>query len=171
LAATWVRFELARTALNLDDSLPEAHASPAYVHLMRRQHAEGVAEAERAVALLPSGLHVTRVLAEVPRFLGRPDESISPSTLEAAAELVIKNWTCGQRGGALLSPWASVDTSKPASRGRVKTGQLSAAPSTKFLPRSIVTEQGSGVAAQDDVARSVCSRVRQLFGPHVRTWA
>ncbi len=68
--------ELAQKALALDDSLPEGHASLAYVHLMRRQHAEAVAEAERAVALLPSGLHVTRVLAEVLRFSGRPGDSV-----------------------------------------------------------------------------------------------
>jgi adenylate cyclase len=60
-------FELAQEALALDDSLPEAHASLAYVYLMRRQHTEAIAEAEQAVALLPSGAHVTRVLAEVLR--------------------------------------------------------------------------------------------------------
>ena len=52
---------------------------------------------------------------------------------------------------------ASADTSKPASRGRVKTGQ------------SLQDEPSYRGGRQS--CKSTCSFVRQLRGPHLSTWA
>lgn len=67
--------------------------------------------------------------------------------------------SCSNRmcDGAIVSREASVDTSKPASRRRVKSGQ------------SLQDEASYRGGRQS--CKSACSFVRQLRGPHLSTWA
>ncbi len=69
-------FELAQKAVALDDSLADSHVALAWAHLVRRQHTEAIAEAERAIALNPGHADATATLAMILDYSGRAEESI-----------------------------------------------------------------------------------------------
>jgi len=69
-------FALAQRATALDDSLPVAHQTLAYVFLMRKQFEQAIAEAERALALEPSDADACVTLAEILSCTGRPQEAV-----------------------------------------------------------------------------------------------
>jgi len=48
-------YELVEKALAMDDSLPWAHISLSFIYILKREYDKAIAEAERAVALDPSG--------------------------------------------------------------------------------------------------------------------
>jgi adenylate cyclase len=68
--------ELHRKAIELDASLAIAHAALGYWLMMARQYDEGIAEAERAVALDPSSADVIHTYAAILTFAGRRTEAI-----------------------------------------------------------------------------------------------
>jgi adenylate cyclase len=67
---------LAQQALSLDESLPGAHQTLAYVYLLNKQFDEALVEAERAVILDPNEADACVTLAEVLSCAGRPQEAI-----------------------------------------------------------------------------------------------
>jgi adenylate cyclase len=67
---------LAQRAVSLEDSLPGAHQTLAYVYLMRRQFDQALAEAERAVALDPNDADACVTLGEILSCVGRPQEAV-----------------------------------------------------------------------------------------------
>lgn len=68
--------ELARKALTLEDDTGMTHLMMAQVHLLKREHDQALAEAERAVFTRPSchGAHAAK--ANILNYLGRPAEAI-----------------------------------------------------------------------------------------------
>ena len=66
----------ARHAVSLDETLPGAHQTLAYVHLMKKQFDEAIAEAERAVTLDPNDADACVTLSEVLSCAGRPHEAV-----------------------------------------------------------------------------------------------
>ncbi|HEV8717488.1 MAG TPA: tetratricopeptide repeat protein [Candidatus Binatia bacterium] len=68
--------DLAQRATTLDDSLPVAHQTLAYVFLMRKQFEQAIAEAERAVALEPNDADACITLGEILSCVGRPQEAV-----------------------------------------------------------------------------------------------
>jgi len=69
-------FELARKAVSMDDSLPEAHGVLGYVHLWRKEHGEATAELEKTLALDPNNADGHAGLGEMLVWVGRSDEGI-----------------------------------------------------------------------------------------------
>jgi TolB-like protein/class 3 adenylate cyclase/Tfp pilus assembly protein PilF len=70
-------FELANKALTLDDTNANAHADLSYLFLLRRQHDQAIAEAERAVALAPNAAYINFSVGRALRYAGRPEEAIT----------------------------------------------------------------------------------------------
>jgi adenylate cyclase len=68
-------FELAKRALDLDDSLPEAHRILGDVYLYRKQHEKAMAELERAIAFNPNYADAFAALAEVLNWTGKPERT------------------------------------------------------------------------------------------------
>jgi TolB-like protein/class 3 adenylate cyclase/tetratricopeptide (TPR) repeat protein len=69
--------EMAQRALELDPDLPDGLAAMAYFHLLRREHDEAVALAERAAALGPSNTDVHHVAAEMCNYAGLAEQGLS----------------------------------------------------------------------------------------------
>jgi adenylate cyclase len=69
-------FELARKAVELDDAQPTAHWTLGYVYLMKRQHEQAIAEAERTIALDPNNANAYVQLGDLLVFVGRAQETI-----------------------------------------------------------------------------------------------
>jgi adenylate cyclase len=67
---------LARQAIGLDDTLPDAHSLLAKVYAVQRQYDQAIAEGERAVALDPSNAESYAGQAEVLNFAGRPEHAL-----------------------------------------------------------------------------------------------
>jgi adenylate cyclase len=68
--------ELAQKALAVDDSLPLPHLLLSDFYVIKREHDKAIAEAERAVALDPSGSAAYSTYARVLNFAGRSEEAI-----------------------------------------------------------------------------------------------
>jgi adenylate cyclase len=68
--------KLLQKAIELDDTLPEAHGRLGFLYSMTRQHEKGVAEAEKAVALNPNSAMAHVMLGKTLVFDGRWEESI-----------------------------------------------------------------------------------------------
>lgn len=68
--------ELAKKAISLNDSLPQAHYLLGFVHLWKRQHELAIEELERVIALDPNGADGHAGLAEVLTWVGRDEEAI-----------------------------------------------------------------------------------------------
>jgi adenylate cyclase len=68
-------FELAKKALGLDDSLPEAHRILGDVYLYRKQHEKAMAELKRAIALNSNYADAFAALAEVLNWTGKPERT------------------------------------------------------------------------------------------------
>ncbi|NIO04326.1 MAG: tetratricopeptide repeat protein [Proteobacteria bacterium] len=68
--------ELAKKAISLNDSLPQAHYLLGFVHLWKRQHELAIEELERVIALDPNGADGHAGLAEVLTWVGRHEEAI-----------------------------------------------------------------------------------------------
>jgi len=68
--------ELAKKALAIDDSIPVAHIMLSFVYNNKREYDSGIAEAERAVSLNPSGAGPYGVYADALLLACRPKEAI-----------------------------------------------------------------------------------------------
>ncbi len=68
--------EMAQRALALDDSLSLAHDILGQIYLVKKQHDEAIAEAERATALDPNRADGYVDLALILRFSGRAEEAV-----------------------------------------------------------------------------------------------
>jgi adenylate cyclase len=68
--------ELAQKAIDLDDTNAHAHADMGLVYVVSRQFEKAIAEAERAVALSPSGAVVAGIAAAIHVHVGKPKEAI-----------------------------------------------------------------------------------------------
>jgi adenylate cyclase len=68
--------EMAQLALALDDSLPQAHGILSQIYLLKKQHDQAIAEAERAIALNPNRADGYVDLALILRFSGRAEEAV-----------------------------------------------------------------------------------------------
>ena len=68
--------ELVKKALAIDDSIPIAHIMLCVVYYRKRQYDKAIAEAERAVALDPSGWGSYSVYGDTLLAAGRPKEAI-----------------------------------------------------------------------------------------------
>jgi adenylate cyclase len=60
----------------VDDSLARAHEALGTAYLWKKQHAQAIAEAERAIALDANFAEAYISLAETLKFTGRPEEAI-----------------------------------------------------------------------------------------------
>ena len=69
-------YELVKKALAMDDSLPWAHISLSFIYILKREYDKAIAEAERAVALDPSGSEAYSQYASTLLFACRPEEAI-----------------------------------------------------------------------------------------------
>jgi adenylate cyclase len=69
-------FELAKKTISLNDSLSAAYTLLSHVYLWRKQHAQAIAEQERAIALNPNDANVYADLAEIMAWMGRPQEAL-----------------------------------------------------------------------------------------------
>ena len=69
-------FSLGQKAVALDDSQPTAHETLAYAYLGKKQHAQAIAEAERALSLDPNFADAYITLGDILSFAGRPEEAI-----------------------------------------------------------------------------------------------
>jgi adenylate cyclase len=69
-------FTLAQRAAGLEDSLPVAHQTLAYVFLMRKQFDQAIVEAERAVALDSNDADACITLGEILSCTGRAQEAV-----------------------------------------------------------------------------------------------
>ena len=69
-------FELAKKAVDLDDSLPTAHEALSYVYLGKKQFDQAVTEAEKATSLDPNNADALVTLAEIYSCVDRPEEAI-----------------------------------------------------------------------------------------------
>ena len=69
-------FALAQRAAGLEDSLPVAHQTLAYVSLVRKQFDQAIVEAERAVALDPNDADACSTLGEILSCTGRAQEAV-----------------------------------------------------------------------------------------------
>jgi tetratricopeptide (TPR) repeat protein len=67
---------LIQQALALDASLPSVHGRLSRVYVWKKQHAEALAQAERAVALDPNDAEGYLRLAEVLNFAGQPETAL-----------------------------------------------------------------------------------------------
>jgi tetratricopeptide (TPR) repeat protein len=68
--------ELVQKAIVLDDTNADAHADLGLVYVVSRQFEKAIAEAERAVALSPSGSRVAGIAASIHLHSGLPKEAI-----------------------------------------------------------------------------------------------
>ena len=68
--------ELAEKAIELDDSLADAHALLGYLYTMRRQHEKGVSQAEQAIALNPNSASAYHWYGLTLNYAGRHEEAI-----------------------------------------------------------------------------------------------
>jgi adenylate cyclase len=68
--------DLARRAVALDEFLPVAHQTLAYVHLGERQHDQAIAAARRAVALDPNDADACVTLGEILSCAGQAEEGV-----------------------------------------------------------------------------------------------
>ena len=69
-------FNLAKKALDIDDSDSMTHALLGSVYLMMRKYEEAIAAGERSVALDPNGAMAHGLLGMTLSYAGRPDEAI-----------------------------------------------------------------------------------------------
>ncbi len=69
-------YELVKKALAMDDCLPGAHISLSFIYIFKREYDKAIAEAERAVALDPSGSEAYSQYASTLLFAYRPEEAI-----------------------------------------------------------------------------------------------
>jgi adenylate cyclase len=69
-------FELAQKAVALDDTLAGPHNTLAWVYLMKKQHTQAIAEAERALTLEPNNPAFHHSLGDILCWAGRPVEGI-----------------------------------------------------------------------------------------------
>jgi adenylate cyclase len=67
---------LAQQAIALDDALPGAHQTLAYVYLLARQFDQAIAEARRAVALDPNNADACVTLGEILSCAGESQEAV-----------------------------------------------------------------------------------------------
>ena len=72
-----MKYEAVQKSLELDPDLPEALVGNAYLHLLRREHDEAVALAEKAVALGPSNAELHHVAAMIFNYSGLPEQGMS----------------------------------------------------------------------------------------------
>ena len=68
--------ELAQKALSMDDSIARAHSLLCWSYLFKREYDKAIAEAERGVALDPSGTNTLDTCAICLRYVGRVKEGI-----------------------------------------------------------------------------------------------
>ena len=68
--------KLAKKAIELDESLADAHALLGYLYTMRRQHEKGVAQAEQAIALNPNSANAYHWYGLTLNYAGRHEEAI-----------------------------------------------------------------------------------------------
>jgi TolB-like protein/Tfp pilus assembly protein PilF len=68
--------ELAKKAIELDESLADAHALLGYLFTVRRQHDKGVAQAEQGIALNPNSASAYYWYGMTLNYAGRHDEAI-----------------------------------------------------------------------------------------------
>jgi adenylate cyclase len=66
----------AQSALNLDDSVPEAHAVLGDVYLWNKEHNRAIAELEKAISLNPNDAEFFAGLGNVQTWAGKPEEAI-----------------------------------------------------------------------------------------------
>ena len=69
--------DMVRKALELDPDLVEAHAAVAYFHLLRREHDEATALAERLAPLGPSNAETHHMAAMIFNYSGLPEQGMS----------------------------------------------------------------------------------------------
>ena len=69
--------DLAQKALELDESLPHAHALLGHIYALMRQHEKAIEEAEKALALAPNSAEWHVWLGGALFYGGRPEEAIS----------------------------------------------------------------------------------------------
>ncbi len=69
--------EAAQKALALDETLPDAHAALGFIHTLKREHEEAVADMRNAVALDPNHATAMALLAVSLTFSGSPEEAIT----------------------------------------------------------------------------------------------
>ena len=69
--------EFAQKALELDDSLPEAHSLMGCIHLVKREYDKAVEWGQRSVDLSPNGADVLTLYAVTLRNVGRMEEAIA----------------------------------------------------------------------------------------------
>jgi len=74
--------ELVEKAIELDDSLAEAHSILGFIYQLKRQNKEAIAEGRRAIAINPNSADSHHRLGFLLRYAGRYEEALS-STLKA----------------------------------------------------------------------------------------
>ncbi len=75
-------FELVKKAIELDDSLAEAHGILGFIYMLKRQHNMAIAEGRRAVAINPNSAYSHNRLGFFLRYAGEYEEALS-SALKA----------------------------------------------------------------------------------------
>jgi len=68
-------FALAQQAIALDEAMSQAHVISGVVYLWQKQHAQAIAEGERAIALAPNSAEGYAWLANILNFAGQPEEA------------------------------------------------------------------------------------------------
>ena len=74
-------FNLARKALDMDESDSASHAAMGQIYLMMRKYEEAIAEGERSVELVPNGAFAISLLGMTLSYADRPDEAIGQLSL------------------------------------------------------------------------------------------
>jgi tetratricopeptide (TPR) repeat protein len=69
-------YELARTAIALDDSLPQVHWAMTDVRLFRRQYAEALTSSEKSTELDPNYADAYAQRAWLLMYVGKPNEAL-----------------------------------------------------------------------------------------------
>ncbi|MFC1824231.1 adenylate/guanylate cyclase domain-containing protein [Thermodesulfobacteriota bacterium] len=67
---------LAKRAMDLDDTLPDAHCVLGSVYLWRREHQKAIAEVERAITLEPNNADWLATMGGTLNWAGNPDKAI-----------------------------------------------------------------------------------------------
>jgi tetratricopeptide (TPR) repeat protein len=67
---------MAKKAIELDDSLADAHAVLGYLYIYKKQHDKAIEKTEQAIALAPNSADAHQYLALSLFFAGRHEESI-----------------------------------------------------------------------------------------------
>ncbi|MGE0117361.1 MAG: adenylate/guanylate cyclase domain-containing protein [Dongiaceae bacterium] len=78
LADAQATYAAARRAIALDDRDPYAHYALTWPSLLRREHESALAEAQRAIDLMPNFVHAHHALGAIRVFLGRFDQVSDP---------------------------------------------------------------------------------------------